>query len=160
MDTSKLRGQTDGIGTMYQLATRVWSLNSTEIGVNNRPDEPSTLGDRNQLFNYIVISFFTYWLLNQVYLQRVQRHPENLKIVKIDVLVSWCFSFPLCLGPSLLQDLEKKVYGDVFSINKGFTIVSFCLATETVETRLMIILGYWPWCCLETIACTVASWKD
>lgn len=67
----------------------------------------------------------------------------NLKIVKIDVLVSWSFSFLLCLFPSLLQDLEKKVCVEVFSIIKGFTIVmSFCLASETVEARLLLqVLG-------------------
>ena len=31
--------------------------NTMEIGVSNRPDEPSTLGDRHRLFIYIMISF-------------------------------------------------------------------------------------------------------
>lgn len=64
----------------------------------------------------------------------------NLKFVKIDVLVSWSFSFFLALVPSLLQDLEKKVCVEVLFIIKVLQVMSFCLANETIEARLLFQL--------------------
>ena len=100
----------------------------------------------------------------------------NLEILKNDVLVSCSFSSFLCLVPSLLQHLEKKFYVEVFSIikrfynssasnvnivcfvkkKKSFTIVmSFGLASETVETQLLFqIFGLgavWKQLCVQLL---------
>ena len=111
-----------------------WNL----FGVNNKPAEPCRLGDRHQDINYIVISIprTSFWI-------RSTCRGSSC------TLWIWSLWRSLFWSPGLFRSSfvwvhlcykiwRKKVCGEVFSINKGFKIVmSFCLATETVERRLL-----------------------